>query len=143
MSPAVVTAGQVAPAALWTRLPTIISSRLCWPSSPRVALPMGSSGSSSCRSFVIEEVIEVMAEKVSTTLGETEPTDDQTDDFEPAVRAYIVNTTSDVWHAARPSDPEVTVCGWRWGESGGAPVCGVPGLECRRCMRICAGRSGD
>ena len=88
-------------------------------------------------------VIDEMTEKVATALDETDPTEDQTCDRGIAERSYIVNTKSDVWHAARPSDPEVTVCGWRWGKSGGAPVCGVPGVECRRCMRICAGRSGD
>ena len=92
---------------------------------------------------ITEEVIEVMAGKVATTLDETDQTDDLTDDLEPEVRVFIVNPASDVWHTARPTDPEVTVCGWRWRESGGAPVCGVPGLERRRCMRICAGRSGD
>ena len=56
---------------------------------------------------------------------------------------FVVNALTDIWHVPRrPTDVAVAVCGWKWGEYGGALVKGLPGAVCKLCWRIRAGKLG-
>ena len=88
------------------------------------------------------DIDQIVEEVVRTLDLEGEVTHEEDSGRSADDQRYVVNVHTDVWHIPRRTDPAVAVCGWRWGESGGALVCGVPGSVCKRCRRIWAGKLG-